>query len=99
MSEAKARLEAENALLKSQLRFRQDWDPVWQSAIECLREIADMGKKAGSETAKNWLIKHQLARVEGGYVPGKGFVDNSTAILATPQHQPDTAPVPSPTSP
>lgn len=45
------------------------------SAVQCLREIADMGRKAGSETAKNWLYQHGYPREPDGYVPGKGFVD------------------------
>ena len=45
------------------------------SAIECLRDIASMGQKAGSETARNWLIAHGYAREAGGYVPGRGFED------------------------
>lgn len=43
------------------------------SAVEALRCIAAMGKKAGSETAKNWLLSHGFALEEGGYIPGKGF--------------------------
>jgi len=46
-------------------------------AVQCLREIADMGRKAGSETAKNWLLSHGYARTAGGYVPGKGFEDTA----------------------
>lgn len=42
-------------------------------AIEALRDIAAMGRKAGSETAKHWLLSHGYALEEGGYVPGKGF--------------------------
>lgn len=43
------------------------------SAVEALRDIAAMGKKAGSESAKNWLLSHGYALEEGRYVPGKGF--------------------------
>ena len=43
------------------------------SAIECLRDIASMGHKAGSETARNWLLSHGYALEDGGYVPGRGF--------------------------
>lgn len=53
-------------------------EPTLESAVQCLREIADMGRKAGSETAKNWLIVHGLAREPGGYVPGKGFEETPT---------------------
>ena len=46
------------------------------SAIQCLREIAAMGKKAGSETAQHWLLQHGYPIEEGGYVPGaQGFGD------------------------
>jgi hypothetical protein len=46
------------------------------SAITCLREIAAMGKKAGSERATQWLLQHGYPLEEGGYLPGKGFVDS-----------------------
>lgn len=69
--------------LRQALALRQSYDPLWRSAIECLREIADMGK-VGSETAKNWLITHNLARVDGGYVPGRGFEENPFLSRALP---------------
>jgi len=50
-----------------------DHDAVLRSAIDCLRDIAAMGKKAGSETARNWLIRYGYPMEDGGYVPGKGF--------------------------
>ena len=43
------------------------------SLLQCVREIAAMNRKAGSETAKNWLYQHGYALEEGGYIPGKGF--------------------------
>jgi len=47
---------------------------ITPSAIDCLRDIAAMGNKAGSETAKNWLLQHGIpADDDEGYVPGKGF--------------------------
>lgn len=58
--------------LRRESQFRE---AALQSAVDCLREIADMGKKAGSETATNWLQQHGIPREEGGYVPGKGFSD------------------------
>lgn len=46
------------------------------SAITCLREIAAMGKKVGSERATQWLLQHGYPLEEGGYVPGaQGFGD------------------------
>lgn len=45
------------------------------SAVQCLRDIAAMGKKAGSETAHHWLLTHGYPLEEGGYVPGRGFSD------------------------
>jgi hypothetical protein len=46
------------------------------SAIQCLREIAAMNRKAGSETAQHWLLQHGYPIEEGGYVPGaQGFGD------------------------
>lgn len=55
------------------ISFCEEQSAELSSAIECLRDIAAMGKKAGSETARNWLIANGHAREEGGYVPGKGF--------------------------
>ena len=46
-----------------------------ESAIDCLRDIAAMGRKAGSETAKNWLQAHHYPLEEDGYVPGVGFAE------------------------
>lgn len=48
------------------------------SAVDCLRAIADMGKKVGSETAANWLQQHGFPREEDGYVPGRGFTPDET---------------------
>lgn len=45
-----------------------------ESAIQCLREIAAMGKKAGSEAAQHWLLQHGYPLEDGGYVPGRGFL-------------------------
>jgi hypothetical protein len=47
---------------------------VRDSAIQCLREIAAMGKKAGSETAQHWLLQYGYPLEEGGYIPGRGFI-------------------------
>ena len=47
-----------------------------ESAVECLRDIAAMGRKAGSETAKNWLYQHGYPLEEGGYVPGRGYASD-----------------------
>lgn len=45
-----------------------------------------MGRKAGSETARNWLWQHGLPVEEGGYVPGLGYqsktvLDSTAAVL------------------
>jgi hypothetical protein len=47
------------------------------SAIACLREIA----AAGSELATQWLLQHGYPLEEGGYVPGKGFVDSHPPVM------------------
>lgn len=44
-----------------------------ESAVDCLRDIAAMSRKVGSETARNWLIAHGYALEDGGYIPGMGF--------------------------
>lgn len=44
------------------------------SAINCLREIASLGRKAGSELAIQWLAQHGYPLEAGGYVPGRGFL-------------------------
>jgi hypothetical protein len=49
------------------------------SAINCLREIANLSKKMGSEMAASWLAQHGYPRDPGGYVPGKGFADEPSA--------------------
>jgi len=46
------------------------------SAVECLRDIAAMGRKAGSESAKNWLYQHGYPLEGGGYVPGRGYASD-----------------------
>lgn len=43
--------------------------------ITALREIAAMGNKAGSETAKHRLAQLGIPLEDGGYVAGKGFKD------------------------
>lgn len=59
-----------------------------ESAVECLRDIAAMGRKAGSETAKNWLYQHGYPLEEGGYVPGRGYAsdyEKSPSEITRPQ--------------
>lgn len=51
-----------------------------ESAVDTLRCIAAMGKKAGSEAAKNWLLTHGFPLEEGGYLPGKGFADEPSEL-------------------
>jgi hypothetical protein len=53
---------------------------IKDSAITCLREIAAMGRKAGSERATQWLLQHGYPLEEGGYLPGKGFVDSHPPV-------------------
>jgi len=47
------------------------------SAVDALRDIAAMSKKVGSETAANWLLAHGFALTDGGYIPGRGFPQDS----------------------
>lgn len=44
-----------------------------ESAVDCLRDIAAMSRKVGSETARNWLIAHGYALEDGGYIPRNGI--------------------------
>jgi hypothetical protein len=53
---------------------RDLWQEEFDSAIQCLREIAAMNRKAGSETAQHWLLQHGYPIEEGGYIPGRGFI-------------------------
>lgn len=50
-------------------------DEMLESAVDMLRCIAAMGRKAGSESAKHWLLSHGYPLEPGGYIPGKGFDD------------------------
>lgn len=43
-----------------------------QALVAALRDIAAMGNKAGSETAKHRLAQLGIALEDGGYIPGKG---------------------------
>jgi hypothetical protein len=56
-----------------------------ESAIDCLRCIAAMGRKAGSESARHWLLQHGYPMEEGGHVPGKGFRDEPVNITERQQ--------------
>jgi hypothetical protein len=52
-----------------------------KSAVERLREIAALKgtskrQRVNSELAISWLLAHGYALTDGGYLPGKGFVDN-----------------------
>lgn len=64
--------DAIDLLVEKDEKFRKLKDKL-DSAVNCLRDIADMSKKVGSETAANWLQSHGYARTKGGYIPGKGF--------------------------
>ena len=51
------------------------------SAVERLREIAALKgtskrQRVNSELAISWLLAHGYPLTDGGYLPGKGFVDN-----------------------
>jgi hypothetical protein len=72
------RLEAASAAARVCIEANQQ---ERASAITCLREIAAMGKKAGSERATQWLLQHGYPLEEGGYLPGKGFVDSHPPVM------------------
>lgn len=88
LHEAAGRLDTLDAELESSPKWAMEdrvqiiqLDNKLASAITCLREIAAMGKKAGSEHATHWLQQHGYALEEGGYVPGQGFTSPETAFL------------------
>ncbi len=52
------------------------------SAIETMRDIASLAgtskrQRHNSDIAKNWLLQHGIPLEAGGYVPGKGFTEES----------------------
>ena len=73
-------VDRDDICLDDQHRAREalaGWQPLepdatLTSAVACLREIAAMGKKAGSETAKHWLTMHGIDWETGDVTPDYG---------------------------